>query len=88
MQLIVVWSEGRRLDSSASGYKPVAGFCEHGGDEPPGSIKDGEFLYKFGGSTEEYHRKRLGLQNQNIQSTMLSKRDSQIKISSFFCVDV
>jgi hypothetical protein len=35
---------GRRgLDSSGSGYGPVAGSCEHG-NEPSGSIKVGEFL--------------------------------------------
>jgi hypothetical protein len=28
--------------TSGSGYRPVAGSCEHG-DEPPGSIKGGEF---------------------------------------------
>jgi len=31
------------LDSSGSGYGPVAGCCEYG-NEPPGSIKGGEFL--------------------------------------------
>jgi hypothetical protein len=31
------------LDSSGSGYGPVAGCCENG-NEPSGSIKGGEFL--------------------------------------------
>jgi hypothetical protein len=31
------------LDPSGSGYGHVAGFCE-GGNQPSGSIKDGEFL--------------------------------------------
>jgi hypothetical protein len=36
-----VW--GRGLVSAGSEYGPVTGFCEHG-NEPSGSIKDGEFL--------------------------------------------
>jgi len=32
-----------RLDSSGAGQGPVAGSCEDG-NEPSGSIKDGEFL--------------------------------------------
>jgi hypothetical protein len=35
--------EGYGLDSSSSGQGPVAASCEHG-NEPSGSIKDGEFL--------------------------------------------
>jgi hypothetical protein len=31
------------VNSSGSGYRPVAGFCEHG-NEPSGSIKGWEFL--------------------------------------------
>jgi hypothetical protein len=31
------------LDSSGSRYGPLAGPCEHG-NEPSGSIKEGEFL--------------------------------------------
>jgi hypothetical protein len=31
------------LDSSGSGYVPVAGCCEHG-NEPSGFVKGGEFL--------------------------------------------
>jgi hypothetical protein len=31
------------LDAPASGWGPMAGPCEHG-NEPSGSIKDGEFL--------------------------------------------
>jgi hypothetical protein len=31
------------VDSSGSGWGPVAGSCEHG-NEPSGSIKGGEFL--------------------------------------------
>jgi hypothetical protein len=31
------------LDSSGSGYGPMAASCEHG-NEPLGSIKSGEFL--------------------------------------------
>jgi hypothetical protein len=31
------------VDSFRSGYGPVAGSCVHG-NEPPGSIKGGEFL--------------------------------------------
>jgi hypothetical protein len=31
------------LDSSGSGYEPVAGSCEHG-NKHSGSIKGGEFL--------------------------------------------
>jgi hypothetical protein len=31
------------LDSCGSGYRPVAGSCEHG-NEPSGSIKGREFL--------------------------------------------
>jgi hypothetical protein len=36
-------ARGRGLDSSGSGYGPMAGSCEHG-NEHFGSIKDGEFL--------------------------------------------
>jgi hypothetical protein len=31
------------LNSSGSGYGPLAGFCEHG-NEPSGSMKDGTFI--------------------------------------------
>jgi len=34
---------GCGLDSSGSGQGPLGGCCEHG-NEPPGSIKGGEFL--------------------------------------------
>jgi hypothetical protein len=34
---------GCGLDSSGSGYGPVAGCCEHG-NEPSGSIKVGAFI--------------------------------------------
>jgi hypothetical protein len=34
---------GCRLDSCDQGYRPVAGCREHG-NEPLGSVKDGEFL--------------------------------------------
>jgi hypothetical protein len=34
---------GCRLDSSGSGYRPVAGSCEHD-NEPSGSVRDGELL--------------------------------------------
>jgi hypothetical protein len=34
----------RGLDSSASGWGPVAGSCEHG-NGPSGSVNGGEFLY-------------------------------------------
>jgi hypothetical protein len=34
------------LKSSGSGWGPVAGSCEHD-NEPSGSIKGGDFLYKL-----------------------------------------
>jgi hypothetical protein len=40
---------GCGLDSSGSGQEPVAGCYEHS-NEPPGSIKGGEFLDQLGDS--------------------------------------
>jgi hypothetical protein len=40
---VVGWGSYGGLDSSGSGWRPVAGCCEHG-NEPSGSIKGMEFL--------------------------------------------
>jgi hypothetical protein len=43
IKMVKKQDEGYGLDSSGSGYRPVAGSCEHG-NEPSGSIKFWEFL--------------------------------------------